>query len=83
LCSDGLGRHLSDIEIAKLLCVGDPESVAHKLIAHTLNRGAIDNVTVAVVDIHSQHDMETRVAAGQRNYEFAVDQDPTEPLAAS
>jgi serine/threonine protein phosphatase PrpC len=85
LCSDGLDRHLSDSEIAKLMCIGEPEEVAKRLIDTTLARGATDNVTVSVVDIltRNEMDMRKRVDSRSHNYKFIVDPDPTEPLAAS
>lgn len=85
LCSDGLDRHLTDSEIAKLLCIGEPKAVAKRLIDTTLARGATDNVTVSVVDILTHNEMEMRKPAdsGNHNYNFIVDPDPTEPLAAS
>jgi protein phosphatase len=49
LCSDGLTEHVSDREI--LACVRDnlPQKACDDLIALTLQRGAVDNVTVIVV----------------------------------
>jgi protein phosphatase len=51
LCSDGLDRHVSNDEIARTLKQGTPEQAASALIDLTLARGAIDNVTVTIVDI--------------------------------
>lgn len=51
LCSDGLTRHLTDPDIAKLLGQGTPEEVCKQLIDLTLERGAKDNVTALVVEI--------------------------------
>jgi len=51
LCSDGLDKHLSDIEIAGVLAAGDVDTAAAALIERTLERGANDNVTVSVIDI--------------------------------
>jgi serine/threonine protein phosphatase PrpC len=51
LCSDGLDKHVADPEIAKILGKGDPKTAAQSLIDVTLARGAVDNVTVSVVEI--------------------------------
>ena len=50
LCTDGLTLHCTDAEIAALLArATSPERAAHALISLTLERGAEDNVTVAVL----------------------------------
>jgi protein phosphatase len=49
LCSDGLTNHLEDAEIGAACAEGDPQVVADRLIATTLERGARDNVTAVVV----------------------------------
>lgn len=51
LCSDGLDKHLKDPEIEGFLADGDPEQVARALVDTTLERGAVDNVTVCVVEM--------------------------------
>lgn len=51
LCSDGLTRHVTDLEIRDLLGEGTAEEAANHLIELTLTRRAADNVTVIVVDI--------------------------------
>lgn len=48
LCSDGLNKHLSDSEINELLKLPDVNDISEQLVATTLARGAIDNVTVVV-----------------------------------
>ncbi len=50
LCSDGLDKHVTDAEIEQMLGGENTESVAQKLIDVTLERGAVDNVTVCVVE---------------------------------
>jgi serine/threonine protein phosphatase PrpC len=50
LCSDGLTRELSDVEIAIALAGPDVQACAKKLIELTLKAGARDNVTVVVVE---------------------------------
>ncbi|MFO1436627.1 MAG: protein phosphatase 2C domain-containing protein [Gammaproteobacteria bacterium] len=52
LSSDGLDKHVMQDEIANLLgAKGSPDEIAQKLIETTLQRGAADNVSVAVIDI--------------------------------
>lgn len=48
LCSDGLTRVMEDDEIATRL-IGDPATIAKDMIAAALERGAPDNVTVAII----------------------------------
>jgi serine/threonine protein phosphatase PrpC len=50
LCSDGLTTHVADDEIATLLASGDPNKACDDMLALTLRRGAIDNVSLIVVD---------------------------------
>lgn len=50
LCSDGLTREVSDVEIAIALAAPDVQACAKKLIEMTLKAGARDNVTVVVVE---------------------------------
>jgi serine/threonine protein phosphatase PrpC len=51
LCSDGLDKHVRDPEIEEIMCGADSENVARSLVDLTLERGAVDNVTVCVVEI--------------------------------
>ena len=51
LCSDGLSGQLSDKEIAEVLLLRSHEEARDRLIALTLERGAPDNVTVAIVGV--------------------------------
>lgn len=51
LCSDGLTKHVSDLELQDLLKEGTCEETCKRLIDLTLSRGAGDNVTAIVVDI--------------------------------
>ena len=48
LCSDGLTRHLSDDEIARVVVDGTPDDAAARLVALAIERGGEDNVTVVV-----------------------------------
>jgi len=49
LCSDGLTAHVSDDEILDCVLVRGSQEACDALIALTLRRGALDNVTVIVV----------------------------------
>ena len=52
LCSDGLNKHLTDIEIQSILNRDDlPELTCQALIDMANNRGGSDNTTAIVVDI--------------------------------
>jgi len=52
LCSDGLTKHIMDLELEEILHEeGDPEETCKILIDLTLERGAGDNVTAIVIDI--------------------------------
>ncbi|MEQ8234059.1 MAG: protein phosphatase 2C domain-containing protein [Gammaproteobacteria bacterium] len=51
LCSDGLDKHVTDSELPPLLGDGEPAEVARALVDLTLARGAVDNVTVCVVEV--------------------------------
>jgi serine/threonine protein phosphatase PrpC len=60
LCSDGLSRMVRAAEIQRLLIDKPPRAVAARLVDMALDRGAPDNVTVAVVGC----DATTMVEAG-------------------
>lgn len=51
LCSDGLTKHIEDIEFEEMLSEGSVEESCKELIALTLERGAGDNVTTIVIDV--------------------------------
>ena len=52
LCSDGIYRHLSDEEIARVLAqIKDPQSAADELKRLVHERGADDNLTAIVVQV--------------------------------
>ncbi len=51
LCSDGLTKHVTDLEIQENLRQGTHAEACKRLINLTLERGAGDNVTVIIVDI--------------------------------
>ena len=52
LCSDGLTKHVTDMEIQDILNKGTPQESCKTLINQTLERGAVDNVTVVVIEIN-------------------------------
>jgi len=49
ICSDGLTAHVEDKEILALASAHRPQQACDLLVAMTLDRGAIDNVTVVAV----------------------------------
>lgn len=83
LCSDGLDKHVADREIEKILGQGLPKEAAQKLIDVTLSRGAIDNVTVSVVEILAPGAQVASAADAEEDEdtEFA-EQDPDTTLPA-
>jgi serine/threonine protein phosphatase PrpC len=59
LCSDGLTAHVEDGEILACATEGEPQRACDRLVALTLDRGAVDNVTVVVV----RYDLEAPLGA--------------------
>ncbi|MCP4696922.1 MAG: type VI secretion system-associated protein TagF [Gammaproteobacteria bacterium] len=56
LCSDGLYKEVSEDEIAEILARGNGcQNMAEALLALTLKRAAMDNITVTVVEIQQQN----------------------------
>jgi protein phosphatase len=53
LCTDGLTTHVEDSEILGLASRHHPQEACDLLVALTLERGAVDNVTVAAVQFNS------------------------------
>ena len=51
LCSDGLTKHVYDLEFEDMLKKGNAESVCTDLIDMALSRGGEDNVTAIIIDI--------------------------------
>jgi protein phosphatase len=49
ICSDGLTAHVKDVEILDHVVAGGAQSACDELVALTMERGAIDNVTVVVM----------------------------------
>lgn len=57
LCSDGLCREASDVQIAAVLRqYPDPSVVAKELVALAKSQGGSDNITVVVVDVLANDD---------------------------
>lgn len=54
ICSDGLTAHVSDQEILAFASENPPQRACDLLVALTIERGAIDNVTVVIVH-HGRH----------------------------
>lgn len=52
LCTDGLLRHVSEGEIARLVTAKDPQSAARELIRLANKRGGQDNISVIVIRMH-------------------------------
>lgn len=50
LCTDGLSNIMAHKEMAGILAAYPPDEAADLLLAHTLERGAPDNVTLALID---------------------------------
>lgn len=55
LCSDGLTRHVSDAEIARILARELPGAAVETLVQLARERGGEDNITVAVVPYGSRY----------------------------
>lgn len=49
LCSDGLTRHVSDEEIARIMGDDEPDAAVETMVKLARQRGGEDNITVAVV----------------------------------
>jgi protein phosphatase len=49
ICTDGLTRHLEDDEILRCTAANMSQEACDRLIMLTLDRGAVDNVTIIVV----------------------------------
>ena len=61
LCSDGLNKEVSDQEVARILENGDCEEASQELVELTLERGARDNVTVAVIRFEATTDFRAQM----------------------
>lgn len=49
ICSDGLTRHVADVEILARVSSGSAQQACEKLVSLALERGGLDNVTVVVM----------------------------------
>lgn len=56
LCSDGLNKEVDDDEVAEILEQHDCEAASRELVDLSLERGARDNVTVAVIRFEATTD---------------------------
>jgi serine/threonine protein phosphatase PrpC len=61
LCSDGLNREVEDQELAEILDNYDCEEASRELVDLTLERGARDNVTVAVIKFEATTAFRNRI----------------------
>lgn len=62
LCSDGLNKEVTDYEVAEILEKFDCDDASRELVNLTLERGARDNVTVAVIHFEATTGFRTRLA---------------------
>jgi serine/threonine protein phosphatase PrpC len=62
LCSDGLNKEVGDDEVADILENYDCEQASRELVDLTLERGARDNVTVAVIRFEATTDFRARLS---------------------
>jgi serine/threonine protein phosphatase PrpC len=62
LCSDGLNKEVDDHELADILENYDCQQASRELVDLTLERGARDNVTVAVIRFEATTDFRARRA---------------------
>jgi len=84
LCSDGLNKEVSDQEVAEILENFDCEEASRELVDLTLERGARDNVTVAVIKFeattalraHIPDDTAVNYGLSDHCTQLAVDQSP-------
>jgi protein phosphatase len=62
LCSDGLNKEVDDEEVADILENYDCDAASRELVDLTLERGARDNVTVAVIHFEATTDFRARLS---------------------
>jgi serine/threonine protein phosphatase PrpC len=67
ICSDGLTAHVNDEEILALAGENPPQRACDLLVDLTLDRGAIDNVTVVAIRFDPAAAAVTRAAEGSHN----------------
>jgi len=61
LCSDGLNKEVDDNEVSEILAQYDCEEASRELVDLTLERGARDNVTVAVIKFEETTAFKSRI----------------------
>jgi protein phosphatase len=73
LCSDGIYKHLSDSEIARLLAENlDPQRAAEELKRVVYERGADDNLTAVVVQVGRARKSMIARSRSPQSYQAAV-----------
>lgn len=82
LCSDGITRHISEIEIRELLLTcQSPLEACRELKILCFNRGAEDNLTAVIIKIENNSDIEeSTVAASRSGFQSQNSEIPTQPL---
>lgn len=64
LCSDGITRHIEDVEIGRFLSVaGDPSEICERMKELCYERGAEDNLTAVIVRIEGEPAVQYSTAA--------------------
>jgi len=64
ICSDGLTAHVEDHEIGAALLDHDAKGACDSLVALTLDRGAVDNVTVVAIEFRDADPESTKEPFG-------------------
>jgi serine/threonine protein phosphatase PrpC len=83
LCSDGITRHITEIEIRELLMTCQtPTETCREMKTLCFNRGAEDNLTALIISVENKkHDIEEATLTTSRlNYPPASAETPTQPL---
>lgn len=70
LCSDGLTRHVSDEEIARIMAGEDPGAAVETMVRLARQRGGEDNITVAIIQYGPR--MAGQAAASEMDAEAAT-----------
>jgi PPM family protein phosphatase len=67
LCSDGITRHITEVEIRELLLTcQSPLEACREMKNLCFNRGAEDNLTAVIIKIENNHDIEESTVAASR-----------------
>jgi PPM family protein phosphatase len=83
LCSDGITRHISEIEIRELLVTCQtPTEACREMKTLCFNRGAEDNLTAVIIGIQNNpNDIEeSTLATSRQSYQAQAYEIPTQPL---